>query len=139
MVHIKYLYKEENEHFLKGIYSYNGIEPEKFKGDVLYVGMGSRYLEKSHTEEVTSVTYIEIDETIISKFGEGAKVIKGNAFEVELEEKFNVLFLDIWDKEMCFEEKKSELIRLKKRFKGNLKEDGKFLHLKSVFTDNKRK
>ena len=139
MVHsINYLYKEENEGLLKAIYSYNGIESEKFKGDVMYVGMGSRYLEKSHTEDVTSVTYIEKDENIISLFGEGTKVIKGDAFEVELEEKFDILLLDIWDKKMCLKKKNSELIRLKKRFENNLKEGGKILHLKSVFAPNRK-
>ena len=113
----------------------NEIEPEKFKGDILYVGMGNRFLEKSHTSDVTSFTYIEIDEDIISEFGEGAKVIKGDAFEVELKEKFDIIFLDIWERS----EKESELIRLKNKFKDNLKEGGKFLHLKSVFAADIKK
>ena len=131
MVHkIKYLYQDSFKSALKSIYSMNEIEPEKFKGDILYVGMGNRHLEKSHTSDVTSATYIEIDENIISEFGEGAKVIKGDAFEVELDEKFDIIFLDIWEKS----EKESELIRLQDKFKDNLKEGGKFLHLKSVFS-----
>jgi len=130
MVHkIKYLYEDCFKERLKVIYDTNEIDSSKFKGDVLYVGMGSRHLEKLHTSDVTSITYIEIDENIIATFGEGANIIKGDAFEVELDNKFDVIFLDIWEKS----EKESELIRLENKFKNNLKEGGKFFHLKTVF------
>lgn len=130
MVHIEYyLYRKEFRSTLEAIYNANEIEANKFNGDVLYVGMGNRYSESMHTSDVTSTTYIEINEEIISNYGYGTKVIKGDAFEVELEEKFDVIFLDIWNSS----EKESELIRLKERFENNLKEEGKFLHLKTVF------
>jgi hypothetical protein len=40
-----------------------------------------------------------------------------------------IIFFDIWEKS----EKESELIRLKNKFKDNLKEGGEFLHLKTIF------
>lgn len=136
MVHeINKLYQDCYKPILESIYHNNGVEPEKFKGDILYVGMGSRHLEKSHTSDVTSATYIELKDAIISEFGEGAKVIKGDAFEVELKEKFDIIFLDIWESS----EKESELIRLKNKFKDNLKDGGEFFHLKTVFAADIKK
>ena len=119
---------------LGSIYSVNGIESDKFKGDILYVGMGSRYLESLHTAGVTSTTYIENSEVIIAEFGEGATIIQGDAFEVSLTDEFDIIFLDIWEKS----ELESELLRLQEKFKDNLKEGGKFLHLKSVFAADKK-
>jgi spermidine synthase len=118
----------DNDLYLSAVYRYNGINSSEFYGDVLYVGMGSGFMVKGHSDLVTSTTFIEIDEEVINKYRQyDWVVIKGDAYDVEVDTKFDFIIIDIWDKPTD----KINIDHLINKFNNNLK-GGEIKYLKSI-------
>ena len=119
----------KNDKFLEVVYDSNNIQPDTFYGDVLYVGMGGGYLFKRHTNKVNSTTFIEYDQDIIDEcnFTE-CMVINGDAYNVEVPGKFDIIVLNIWDVATDL----TNVETLIKKFEDNLKIGGKIKYLDTI-------
>jgi len=121
--------KIEDEIYEK-IYSLNNIDATKFKGSVLYLGLGKCILPKFHTDKVTKTTIVEIDNDVINsvEVPEEYIIINSDAYEFNTEEKFDIILIDIWyqpvDKEV--------VDNIVEKYDNYLTETGKVLYLKSI-------
>lgn len=111
-------------------FSKNNIVPSSFLGDVLYVGMGSGYGARNQSKKVKSTTFVEIDQNIINEFhvNKDWKVIKGDAYKIDLKDKYDVIFLDIFIKYTP----KKEFYKLINLYSKNLKDDGIMIYIKTL-------
>jgi spermidine synthase len=84
------------------IYKVNDITPEVFKGSVLYLGMGSCLFPRLQNESVTKTTIVELEVDVINwnrnrnYIKEEWNIINQDAFEFETEERFDMIFIDIF-------------------------------------------
>jgi spermidine synthase len=105
---------------------------DKAYGDVLIAGMGISMITKALQEkkEVTSITIIEKNPKLMyfmmPLIGEHlnftTKIIEGDIFEYETEEKFDCIYFDIWN--FIEAENYLEMLKLHKKFSKNLKPKG---------------
>jgi predicted RNA methylase len=113
----------------------NYIYPEHFSGDVLYVGMGTCYLMKEQSSEVTSTSIIEFDPEVIEfnvdNIQEDWQIIQEDAYTFETENKYDIIVLDIWYRPPP----KEEIFSLVDKYNNFLKQDGKILYLKNLIRD----
>jgi|ETNvirenome_6_85_1030632.scaffolds.fasta_scaffold06832_4 hypothetical protein len=117
------------DNYCKSYFNINEIYPEKFHGDVLYVGMGNAYGARQHTNKVTSTTFIEKYKHIIDQCNikDDWIIINKCAYTIELENKYDFIFMDIWAYPLPKFYK--EVIE---KYKKYLKLNGEFLALKSL-------
>lgn len=110
----------------------NHIYPEHLSGDVLYVGMGTCYLMKEQSSEITSTTILEIDPEIIDfnidNTQEGWQIVHEDAYTFETQSKYDIIVLDIWYHPTPAE----EILSLVNKYNNFLKQDGKVLYLKTL-------
>ena len=84
------------------LYKINGITPEVFKGSVLYLGMGSCLFPRLQNESVTKTTIVELEKEVIywntkrNYIKDEWNIINQDAFKFETEEKFDIIFIDIF-------------------------------------------
>jgi len=94
-------YLSLNDSFWLPIYKRNGIEPNIFKGSVLYLGMGSCLFPRLQ-QNVSKTTIVEIDKKVIDwnkekgHLKEDWNIINEDAFIFETDEKFDIIFIDIF-------------------------------------------
>lgn len=90
-------YSDDN--VLKGVYE--KIPFKEFKGSVLYVGMGSAWVPRQQPDRVHRTLIVERDQAIIDKYYHllkpGWEVVKEDAWLFYTEEKFDYIFIDIWN------------------------------------------
>jgi predicted O-methyltransferase YrrM len=88
-----------NDDILKKIYS--NIPIQEFKGSVMYVGMGSAWVPRQQPSNVYRTLIIEKDKEIIDKYSHLLKpdweVVNEDAWMFYTEEKFDFIFIDIWN------------------------------------------
>jgi hypothetical protein len=104
----------------------------KAHGDILIAGMGISMITKAlqQREEVKSITIIEkcpklmyFMMPLIGEYLESTtKIIEGDIFEYETEEKFNCIYFDIWN--FIGAKNYVEMLKLHKKFSKNLKPKG---------------
>jgi predicted RNA methylase len=86
----------------KVLYARENIIPQSFKWSVLYLGMGTCFLPRMQSENVTRTVIVENDERIIEineyekRIDESWEVIKWDAWAVDLDEEFDVIVADIF-------------------------------------------
>jgi len=103
----------------------------EFKGDVLIVGLGLGLLGQNFSHLCNSFDYLEISQDMIDlvmPYDETCNYFQGNAFEWTTEKKYDVIFLDIHNKDS--EARVEELLLLKDKYSGFLKENGIISHFR---------
>jgi spermidine synthase len=105
---------------------------DKAYGDVLIAGMGISMITKALQEkkEVTSITIIEKNPKLMyfmmplirEHLNFTTKIIEGDIFEYETEEKFDCIYFDIWN--FIEAENYLEMLELHNKFSKNLKPKG---------------
>lgn len=120
--------------FLKKVY--NEIPVNKFKGNVLYLGMGSLWVPRLQGENVKRTVIIEKDINIIEKYKKYVKedwvIINQDVYDFKTDEVFDFIFADIWDSKTRL----SDVLNLKKQYLLNLKNDDSFIYLKKIIIKN---
>lgn len=116
------------------IYKINDITPEVFKGSVLYLGMGSCLFPRLQNESVTKTTIVELEVDVIdwnrnrNYIKEEWIVINQDAFKFETEERFDMIFIDIFYQTTTLE----VMNQLVNKYNKMLNNDGKISYLSKI-------
>jgi spermidine synthase len=126
----KYL---KNDKIYEYIYlNINGIEPDKFSGSVLYLGMGTCIIPKLQSINVNKTTIVEIDENMIKFNKDNIKedwiIINEDAYIFNTNEKFDFIFIDIFYEQT----NKENLDILIDKYSKLLNENGTLIYLKNI-------
>lgn len=111
---------------------YEKIPMDLFYGSVLYVGMGSAWVPRNQSKEVIKTTIIENSVEIINRYRDlvdpAWNIIQEDAWRFWTDERFDFIFIDIWDSSTPV--KYIEMIRSK--YVKLLKVNGEILFLDSI-------
>lgn len=103
---------------------------KKARGDVLIGGFGLGFVIEKIAHKVDSITVVEKDPDILKlmnhkELPDNVFIIVADIFKVETNGSFDVIYIDIWNG--ITERNYKDMIRLKGKFKNNLKPDGEIL------------
>jgi len=119
-----------NDSILKEVYS--DVPIQEFKGSVMYVGMGSAWVPRNQPPSVYRTLIIEKDKKIIDKFSYLLKpeweVVNEDAWLFHTEEKFDFIFIDIWNSVIL----DKYMIMIESLYSNYLKPGGKILFLEQL-------
>ena len=108
------------------------IPMKEFYGSVLYIGMGSAWVPRNQSDSVNQTTIVEIDPNIVQRYGDLIKpewkIIIDDAWRFNTYEKFDFIFIDIWDSMVPI--KYIEMIR--KKYSNFLNPGGRIIFLEKV-------
>ena len=111
---------------------YMDIPMKEFYGSVLYIGMGSAWVPRNQSDSVNQTTIVEIDPNIVQRYGDLIKpewkIIIDDAWRFNTYEKFDFIFIDIWDSMVPI--KYIEMIR--KKYSNFLNPGGRIIFLEKV-------
>lgn len=111
---------------------YEKIPMDLFYGSVLYVGMGSAWVPRNQSRRVIKTSIIENSVEIIDRYRElldpDWNIIQEDAWRFRTDERFDFIFIDIWDS--LTPVKYIEMMR--SRYDKLLKVNGKILFLDSI-------
>lgn len=116
----------------KAYVEWNDIHPENWSGSVLYLGMGSCYNPLKQSDQVTKTTIVEIDQKTIDFNKDKIKpewvIVCADVNEFEPEEKYDIIFADIW-----YTKVKAEVVdAIIEKYKNHLTENGQVIYLKTI-------
>lgn len=124
----------DSDQFMKLVYRH--VDPSNFYGDVLYLGMGSLWLARNHSDKVKSTTIIEIDKKTIEYYSKNKKesweIINEDAWSYTPTIKYDIIFADIWERAYCYK----ELQKMFDRYKNHVKPGGSIKCLESLVRVN---
>lgn len=119
-----------NDSELVGIYE--KIPMNLFYGSVLYVGMGSAWVPRNQSSGVIKTTIIENSVEIIDRYRDLLDpdwiIIQEDAWRFWTDDRFDFIFIDIWDS--LTPVKYIEMMR--SRYSKLLKAEGEILFLESI-------
>lgn len=119
----------------KNIYwDHNNVDSRHFYGSVLYLGMGSCFLPRHQSTEVTKTVIVELDLEVIqynkqsNNLNKDWVVISKDAYKYTPDELFDFIVVDIW-----YDVQENDIVQsLVNRYRPWTKSDGKTIWLLTV-------